>query len=198
MFLLGLIYLLYGIIKIIICVINIILNELNYLFYKSIPFIKYFIDNDYSQAHKYFNILLLIFSIYTLLLGIVELNIINNEVFKNFILSDYLYYIVFFIIGFVMTLLYIFIIYFPDISKKYITRNDDKINIYKTIYLICGLVFLITLNISLLYKNFNIILLLLLILLLLCILLIILTTDDIYKNIKKEFITILMIPLSSI
>jgi len=199
--LLGILYILFGIFKIVICIINIILSNNTFSYFNNIPLINKLITDDYTGATKIFYIIILIFAIYTFLLGIGNINLIHEDI--NYILShNILFYYIYGIIGISLIILYTFIIYYPNISKKYITSDDKFIDIYKTIYLGSGILFIISLLIILLYNNYDnyyiyyISVILLYIILVLYIILMI-GTDNIYENIKKEILLLIMIPLGT-
>lgn len=193
-FIVGILDLIFGIIKTIICILNIITNKKNIEKLNNNKYLKYIIEKDISHANKIFFIIILFFSIYTFIKGLIYLKFIKIKKLSH----DYHLYI-----GILLILIYGFIIYLPNISKKIISRDDNNINIYKSIYFGSGFFFILTYILYYIYDNKNNIssnklIFLSIIIILLILILFKLGSEIIYENYIKEINTLIMIPIGII
>ena len=194
--LLGIIYILFGIFKTFVCILNLITNKDNIESIKErSSFLKVMINEDLTNATKIFFFLIFIYSIFAFIKGLMYVKII-----KHTFISRKFNYLLYLLLGFFLIFIYSFIIYFPN-QSKFITRNNEEIDMYKAVYLGSGYLFLIALICSYIYYNHKTIsmqLFLLLILLgisLIYIILILGSINIFSEEIKRNIIILIMIPL---
>lgn len=192
----GIIFLLFGLFKFLFGLVNFIFKDNN----DNNIILKFFLSPDKTTASLVFEIIIFLFGIYSIVKGSYYLNLITNKSLIYLIEHRIFTYSLYAFFGIFLTLLYTFISYFPEESKKYI-NSDNKFNAtYKFVGINTGLVFLITLVAILIRNNYNNKLLLYLFLVLFILLAsFILTIIVKYgKNFFEEYLTLFVIPLESI
>ena len=113
----GFLYLLYGIVKI---MLGLMLINVPYEILLKIPFINIFIPNsdDDTMAGKFFEYMLIAFSLYTILMGLALLDVLPNKL-RLIIENKRTEYIVLMIIGALLLVFYSLVLYTNiPISKK--------------------------------------------------------------------------------
>lgn len=188
----GLFYFIFGIVKTFICAINLLTTKENIEYLKK--YFKFIINDDYTCITKIFFLVILIFSIFSFIKGVIYLNIKKNFISHNI---KYLIYLLF---GLFLIFSNILIIYYPEYTKM-ISRDNTKIDLYIKVYIGSGLLFLITVIFNYIYFEYKKMNILLMILLLLLFILLLMTMIYIGSfnyfedKMKEELITFIMIPL---
>ncbi len=191
--LLGIINVLFGILKTFICAVNLLTTKDNIDFYNK--YVGFIINNDLTDVTKIFFLVLLIFSIFSFLKGLIYL-----KVKKNFIPND-LKYIIYLLFGFFLIFFNILVIYYPQYTAKYISRDNKHLDTYLKVYVGTGILFIITLIFTYIFYEYKKMPLILLILLLLLFIVLIFTMmyvgsfNYFEEKTREEIITFIMIPL---
>ena len=162
LFIAGILLIIFGIIKLIVSAINIILTKNNSKYFDNIYIINNFVIHDYSVAGKIFSVVILLFSIYTLIKGLFLINFLKNEKLIYFISNETYIDMIYLILGIFLILFYSFIIYTPSLSNNIINKDENYNETYKIVGIGTGLLFIITLLCRYIYFYYtNIIILIL-------------------------------------
>jgi hypothetical protein len=159
-----------------------------------------FISPDRTQAALLYITIIFLFSIYSILKAFFYLNILKYKPIVNIISNHTFDYSLYFIFGLLFTLLYVFIAYFPDQASNYI-ENDKKYDAtYKFVGIGTGLVFLITLLVLLIYRQYdnNMILYPAMLLLISFIIAFVFIAIKYGKDSFHEYFTFMMIPIGAL
>ena len=187
-YILGILYIIFGFIKFIICSVMLLFKDDKII--EKYKVLKYFTVSDFTTATKIYFFIMLIFSIDVFLKGFSKFNLLSKKYF-----SDYLYLF----LGLFLIIIYIYIVFYPK-KSSFIERNDKYNNIYKSIYLNTGYIYIIIFLVCIIRKNIKDYLLIFIsIILIIFNIFIIIKLDfiDTIRDTKHEIDTMVMIPLSS-
>lgn len=188
----GIIFLLFGLFKFIFGLVNFIYKNNN----DNNKVLKFFLSPDKTTASLVFEIIIFLFGIYSIIKGSYYLKLITYKPLVYLIEHHIFTYSLYAFFGIFLTLLYTFIAYYPEESKKYINSDSKYDSTYKFVGINTGLVFLITLVTILIINNYkNKLLLYFLIALFILIASLILTIMIKYgRGFMEEYLTFFMIP----
>lgn len=187
-YILGILYILFGFIKFIICCVMLLFKDDKII--EKYKILKYFTINDFTTATKIYFFIMLIFSIDIFLKGFSKFNLLSKKYF-----SDYLYIY----LGTLIIIIYIYIVFYPK-NSSFIERNEKYNNIYKSIYLTTGYLYFIVFLFCIIRKNIRDYLLIFISLILIIFnifIMIKLDLIDTIRDTKHEMDAMIMIPLSS-
>jgi len=195
----GIIYLIFGLFKLLFCLLNIITSKYNFDYLNKNKILKYFISNDLTNANKLFFIIIGLYAFYTFIKGLKYTKLYNVRNINRKV--NYYAYLIF---GLILIILYSFIVYTPDISNKIISRDNNYMNTYKNVYLVSGVLFLITMLCSIIINdlhninNYNVLTIIVLIIILINFIFIIGANKEFENQINYDVATFIMIPLGSL
>lgn len=202
-FILGLVLLLYGSIKLLIGFIALSLSKQNKPFVEKHPILSKIIKVDTTIAGKVIEISIIVFALYSISRGLYFMKAIKNPTFLNIMTHYSTVYILYGIVGIFLTVFYTSLVY--SNIRNIISYDNSEMPNYKLTGIGSGLMFLIVMFVVYIYHNFKkhtqlelTLLIVLFSLTVTSLIMIIIETYDKIKKAQHEIVTMLMIPLAGI
>lgn len=202
----AIVFIMYGCFKLALGLNNLLLSEAQRQNLRTqYPYIKALITTDTTIAGMAFDLVIVVFSLYTLSHGIYLLRTIRHKTFNSLMSSHTMTYVLYGLTGLFMIVFYSMIVYFGYIAEKlHITWKKDQVNTYKLMGIGTGVIFILSFILSYLYFNYRKVrrpeqyVLLFVILAMLYILYkIVIQTYDLIMSRYDMVATMLMIPLAA-
>lgn len=204
LYILGFILLVYGAFKLFIGIMILVINEKNKHIVKNSKILSKLVRLDTTTAGKFMSLAIVVFAIFSILRGLYLIKYMKNRKFNNILSHDSTIYILYGILGILLTLFYSFVV-FSQKSKDYVSSDDTELPTYKFTGIGTGIFFLISLIATYMYNTRGIltkdhlaVLVITLSILTTCFILILIDGAEKLRHTKQEILTMVMVPLASL
>ena len=141
----GILVIIYGILKVAMIYVSVALSHEDQNMVSQIPFIGSFVVKDATLAGKMVEYALLVFAVFSIIRGLVKVNLFNSDI----VTSESTMYILYGIVGMLLIIFYSLVVY-TDVKIEKDPANIEK---YESVNLVHGITFVAMIPLFLIYND---------------------------------------------